>query len=73
MNRKSYNAIATSWDAARHTFYGRERDYLDIFLDGVPAPSRILDLGCGTGRPMAEYILSRGHYVTGVDHASKLP
>ena len=72
MNRKNYNAIATSWDAARHTFYGRERDYLDIFLEGLPAPSRILDLGCGTGRPMAEYILSRGHYVTGVDQASKL-
>jgi SAM-dependent methyltransferase len=72
MNRKSYNAIATSWDAARHTLYGHERDYLDIFFDGLPAPSCILDLGCGTGRPMAEYILSRGHYVTGVDHASKL-
>ena len=72
MNRKSYNAIASSWDAARHSCYGRERDYLDIFLEGLPVPSRILDLGCGTGRPMAEYILSRGHDVTGVDQASKL-
>ena len=72
LNRKSYNAIASSWDVARHSFYGRERDYLDIFLEGLPVPSRILDLGCGTGRPMAEYILSRGHDVTGVDEASKL-
>jgi 2-polyprenyl-3-methyl-5-hydroxy-6-metoxy-1,4-benzoquinol methylase len=72
MNRKSYNAIASSWDAARHSFYGRERYYLDIFLEGLPVPSRILDLGCGTGRPMAEYILSRGHDLTGVDQASKL-
>ena len=72
LNRKSYNAIASSWDSARHSFYGRERHYLDIFLDGLAVPSRILDLGCGTGRPMAEYILSRGHDVTGVDQASKL-
>ena len=72
LNRKSYNAIASSWDVARHSFYGRERDYLDIFLEGLPVPSRILDLGCGTGRPMAEYILSRGHDLTGVDEASKL-
>jgi 2-polyprenyl-3-methyl-5-hydroxy-6-metoxy-1,4-benzoquinol methylase len=72
INRKSYNAIASSWDAARHSFYGRERDYLNIFLEGLPVPSRILDLGCGTGRPLAEYILSRGHDLTGVDEASKL-
>ncbi len=72
MNRSSYNAIASSWDAARTSFYGRERSYLDIFLEGLPVPSRILDLGCGTGRPIAEHILARGHHLTGVDQASKL-
>lgn len=35
-------------------------------------PSGILDLGCGTGRPMAEYVLARGHAVTGVDQSSRL-
>ncbi|MET1083229.1 MAG: class I SAM-dependent methyltransferase [Burkholderiales bacterium] len=72
MNRSSYNAVALSWDAARTSFYGRERSYLDIFLEGLPVPSRILDIGCGTGRPIAEYILARGHHLTGVDQASKL-
>jgi SAM-dependent methyltransferase len=72
LNRESYNAIAAQWDAARVAFYGREREYVDALLDGLPVSSNILDLGCGTGRPIAEYILSKGHRVTGVDQAEAL-
>lgn len=72
MNRDSYNAIAASWDGARIDFYGREREYVDALLDGLPVPSEVLDLGCGTGRPIAEYLLSRGHRVTGVDQAEEM-
>lgn len=72
MNRDSYNAIASSWDAARRSFYGREREYVDALLEGSPAGSHVLDLGCGTGRPVAEYILSKGYRVTGVDQAEAL-
>jgi len=72
MNRDSYNAIAARWDAARHSFYGREREYVDALLDGFTAPAHVLDLGCGTGRPLADYILTRGHRVTGVDFAESL-
>jgi len=72
MNRASYNAIAAAWDDARMGFYGREREYVDALLDGLPVAAEILDLGCGTGRPLAEYILARGHRVTGVDQAEAL-
>lgn len=72
MNRASYNAIASSWDASRAAFYGREREYVDALLDGLPVPSRVLDLGCGTGRPIAEHVLALGHWVTGVDQAEGL-
>lgn len=72
MNRASYNAIASSWDAARSGFHGREREYVDTLLDGAAAPAGVLDLGCGTGRPIAEYILGKGHRVTGVDQAEEL-
>jgi trans-aconitate methyltransferase len=72
MNRDAYNRIAPQWNQARASFYGRERDYLDTLLADLPARSSILDLGCGTGRPIAEYVLARGHCVTGVDQASEL-
>jgi SAM-dependent methyltransferase len=72
MNKQSYNRIASEWDQARVAFYGREREYVDALLEGVPQRSSILDLGCGTGRPIAEYLLARGHRVTGVDQAAQL-
>ena len=72
LNRQSYNAIAASWDETRTAFYGREREYLDALLAGLPTGSSVLDLGCGTGRPMAEYILACGHHVTGIDQAQAL-
>ncbi len=61
-----------SWDAARTTFSGRERAYLDTFLEEFSVPSQILDLGCGTGRPIAEAIIGHGHQLTGVDQAARL-
>ena len=72
INRGSYDAVAREWDAARTSFHGSERRYLEALLEGLTAPARILDLGCGTGRPMAEYVLSRGHHVTGVDQSEQL-
>ena len=72
MNRSSYDAIAADWDGVRTSFYGCEKAYLDRLLDGLPTPSPILDLGCGTGRPIAESILSQGHQLTGVDQSTQL-
>jgi 2-polyprenyl-3-methyl-5-hydroxy-6-metoxy-1,4-benzoquinol methylase len=72
LNRRSYDLIAARWDEARRGFYGRERDYLDALLAGLPPGSRILDLGCGTGRPIAEAVLARGHHVVGVDQSTEL-
>ncbi len=72
MNRDSYNAIAAAWDGARSEFSGREREYAEQFLDGLPVPSSLLDLGCGTGRPIAEYLLERRHRVTGVDQSREM-
>src|SRR5690349_18212531 len=40
-----------------------ERAWLDRFLAG----GAILDLGCGSGEPIARYFVAAGHAVTGVD------
>jgi SAM-dependent methyltransferase len=72
VNRDSYNAIAEQWDDARRSFVGRERDYLDLLLAEIDAPGRVLDVGCGSGRPLAEHVLACGHDVTGVDQSTAL-
>lgn len=72
MNRNSYNKIAHAWSSARNKFFGREREYIDAVLSAVPAGSTILDMGCGTGRPMAEYVVSQGHHVLGVDQSEQM-
>lgn len=72
MNRHSYNAIASQWDADRSTLFSHEPAFLDRLLANLQPPAKILDLGCGTGRPVAEFLLQRGFCVTGVDQAEDL-
>lgn len=72
MNRDAYNSIATQWDAARTSFFGKEQEYLDTFLAGIPQASLVLDAGCGTGRPMAEYVISCGYKLQGIDQSPQL-
>lgn len=50
-----------------------ERDWLAAFLQALPPGGRnILDLGCGTGEPMARHLIGRGCRLTGVDGASAM-
>ncbi|HWJ71285.1 MAG TPA: class I SAM-dependent methyltransferase [Sphingobium sp.] len=49
-----------------------ERSWLEALLADVPAGGAILDAGCGSGEPMAAYLLARGFTVTGVDAAPPL-
>ncbi len=72
MNRSSYNAIVAHWDVTRSTLLSYELAFLDLLLKNTQPPANILDLGCGTGRPIAEFLLKRGFRVTGVDEAENL-
>lgn len=49
-----------------------ERGWLDRFLAQLGAQRRVLDLGCGFGKPIAEYLLEQGAQVTGVDSSEAL-
>lgn len=60
-----YDLIAERWDAGGHAF--RQRRYVDLILEGLERGARVLDVGCGTGRPVAEYLVARGFHVVGID------
>ncbi|MBT0956427.1 class I SAM-dependent methyltransferase [Alphaproteobacteria bacterium KMM 3653] len=48
-----------------------EKSWLDRLLN-VASNRRVLDLGCGAGRPIATYLADRGCKVTGVDGAASM-
>ena len=57
--------VATQYDA----FYGLQDLFIAdsaFVLEHFPTPSRILDLGCGTGRHLI-VLAASGHQATGVD------
>lgn len=72
MNRESYDAIAVQWNAARLKALPTEEKFLSAFLDRLPTGSDVLDLGCGTGCPIATHLVAHGHRITGVDQSSAM-
>ncbi|HKI21094.1 MAG TPA: class I SAM-dependent methyltransferase [Isosphaeraceae bacterium] len=61
-----YQQYAGDWDRER----GRsliEKAWLDRFLARLPPNPSILDIGCGSGEPIARYFIEKGCDVTGID------
>ncbi|OKB68311.1 methyltransferase [Serratia marcescens] len=61
-----YDKHAAAWERLRSTTLF-ERPWLDRFLQLAPANARLLDLGCGNGKPIAAYFIAQGYRVTGID------
>lgn len=66
--RNTYDAIAEAWHAQSREFL--ERGYVDTVLDRIEPGAAVLDLGCGTGVPIARRVADRGFRVVGVDQSA---
>jgi SAM-dependent methyltransferase len=62
-----YERHAAEWEADRRLTDFAERAWLDRWMELIPAGGRVLDIGCGFGWPIADYLVSRGLQVTGID------
>jgi ubiquinone/menaquinone biosynthesis C-methylase UbiE len=62
-----YEKHATTWDRARQKAAWNDKVWHDRFVDALPPGACVLDLGCGSGYPVAQYMVDRGLRVTGVD------
>ncbi|MFD0764215.1 class I SAM-dependent DNA methyltransferase [Mucilaginibacter lutimaris] len=68
---KVYDKIA-NWFATNRDTVLLEQNYLDKLIACLPANGTVLDVGCGTGKPILQYLLSKDLVVTGIDASSRI-
>jgi SAM-dependent methyltransferase len=66
-----YRRHASAWarDRGKQLF---EKAWLDRFRALLPPGASVLDIGCGTGEPIASYLIAQGYDLTGVDSAPEM-
>ena len=67
-----YEDHAEAWAELRRGSGELERPWLERFAALLAPGAEILDLGCGSGEPVARELIRRGFAVTGVDSAPSL-
>jgi trans-aconitate methyltransferase len=73
MNRLSdliighYERHAAAWDKDRAANAWNDKPWHDHFVAMLPKDAEVLDLGCGSGSPVARHLAAHGCKVTGID------
>src|SRR5580658_2924023 len=69
-----YERHAREWDAERNRYVTpwSDKPWHERFIAALPSVARVLDLGCGSGSPVAKYMAEHGLHVTGVDASPTL-
>lgn len=66
-----YRRHAAAWAAARGEAFA-EKVWIDRFAALLAPGAAVLDVGCGTGVPIARYLAAAGYQVIGVDSSPEL-
>ena len=70
---RPYDHIAAQWNEHQDPNYLKKvLGYVDKAVANLSSGSMILDLGCGTGDPIAKYLVNRGYRVVGVDESAAM-
>jgi cyclopropane fatty-acyl-phospholipid synthase-like methyltransferase len=62
-----YEKHAAAWDRDRHNSSWNDKAWHDRFIRRLGKGAKVLDLGCGPGRPVAQHMVEQGLRVIGVD------
>lgn len=68
--KTSYDNIAETWNKEREWYI--EQPSIDEAIIHLKPGATILDVGCGSGKPIAAYLIDKGFDVHGLDIAPKL-
>jgi len=68
--REGYDRIAEEYHASRSKFDHRKE--LKEFVTLLPKNARVLDVGCGAGVPIAEFLVESGFDVIGIDFSENM-
>jgi ubiquinone/menaquinone biosynthesis C-methylase UbiE len=68
--RKGYDRRAEEYHAARHLYDNKEE--LEEFVHLLPENAKVLDVGCGAGVPVAQFLVESGFDVTGLDFSENM-
>ncbi len=68
--RAGYERIAETYAAQRNQFESLR--FLERFIEVVPAGGTILDIGCGAGKPVDEFLIAQGFAVHGLDLSERM-
>jgi SAM-dependent methyltransferase len=67
-----YERYALEWDADRNSRGWNDKTWHDRFIGCLAEGATVLDLGCGSGKPVAHHLMQHGLLVTGVDTSPTL-
>jgi ubiquinone/menaquinone biosynthesis C-methylase UbiE len=64
--RDVFDSLGKDYETAFAGFTA-QREEAEWLANELPANARVVDVGCGTGRPVTEVLAAAGHRVTGYD------
>lgn len=67
-----YERYALAWDADRNRSAWHDQGWHNRFITCLTPGASVLDLGCGSGMPVAYHLVQHGLHVTGVDTSPTL-
>jgi SAM-dependent methyltransferase len=67
-----YEKHAIAWDGDRQDGSWSDKFWHARFINELTAGAEVLDLGCGSGRPVAQHLHECGMRVTGVDSSATM-